>query len=128
MVTATAGMATTLAGRPESETVSKWWASSGAVPIVAATVSAMPSASGPGRPESALRIRRPMARIEITAANESCHPGSAATRGLSASVAAAASRSAYHRDEGLPAPMATSPAAPITPARWSDGPAPASGT
>ena len=63
-----------------------------------------------------------------TAANESCQPGSAAAYGLSASVTAAASPSAYQRDAGRPASAAASPAIPITPARWIDGPAPASGT
>ena len=63
-----------------------------------------------------------------TAANESCQPGSPAARGLSKSVSAAASRTAYQRDAGRPARAATSPAPPMIPARWIDGPAPASGT
>ncbi len=66
--------------------------------------------------------------MPITAANESCQPGSPATRGFTASVAAAANSTAYEREAGRPASEAASPAAPITPARWSDGPAPASGT
>ena len=68
------------------------------------------------------------ARMPATAANDSCQPGSAHARGLSASVAAAASSSAYQRDAGRDACSAAIPAAPITPARCSDGPAPASGT
>ena len=43
-------------------------------------------------------------------------------------MTAAASSSAYQRDEGRESVIAAMPAAPITPARWSDGPAPASGT
>ena len=124
IVAATAGMATTLAGSPDRETVSKWCASSGAVPIVAATVRATPSASGPGSDASDERNRPPMAMIEITAAKESCQPGSAVTRGLSARVTTAASSSAYHRDDGRAAPRATRPAAPMTPARWSDATGP----
>ena len=53
---------------------------------------------------------------------------SAQARGSSASVTTAASRSAYQRELGLPASAATSPAAPIAPARWIDGPAPVTGT
>ena len=53
---------------------------------------------------------------------------SLAIRGLHRSVAAAASSSAYQRDAGRPAIAATVVAAPITPARWIDGPPPASGT
>ena len=63
-----------------------------------------------------------------TAANESCQPGSPDASGLSVSVTAAARPSAYQRDDGRPASAATSPAIPITPARWIDGPPPASGT
>ena len=66
--------------------------------------------------------------MPTTAANDSCQPGSPALRGFQASVTTAASSSAYQREAGREAPMAASPARPITPARWSDGPAPASGT
>ena len=143
MAGATTGRASTLAGRPASGTESKWWASSGAVATVAATVMATPSASACALHRSALGIagassstaRRstlprgiPKARMPTTAAKESCQPGSAHARGFQASVAAAASSSAYERDDGLEAAIAAMPARPITPARWSDGPAPASGT
>ncbi len=40
----------------------------------------------------------------------------------------AARNSAYQREAGRDSVIAATPAAPITPARWSDGPAPASGT
>ncbi len=50
------------------------------------------------------------------------------TRGLMASVIAAASSSAYQRERGVLASAAASPAAPITPARWIEAPAPATGT
>ena len=87
------------------------------------------------RPARAARARRSPSRQRgasasrpTTAANDSCQPGSPDARGLSASVAAAASPSAYQRDAGRPASAATSPAPPITPARWIDGPPPASGT
>ncbi len=119
-----------MAGSEASETCSKWKAISGAVATVAAAVTAAASATGPGSParRSPSRQRGTSASRPTTAANDSCHPGSPDTRGLSASVAAAASPSAYHRDAGRPASAATSPAPPITPARWIDGPPPASGT
>ena len=44
MAGATAGSASRLAGSPASGTEPKWWASSGAVASVAATVIATPSA------------------------------------------------------------------------------------
>ncbi len=69
-----------------------------------------------------------MARIPATAANESCQPGSVQERGFQASVAAAAKSRAYAREAGRDAAIATIPAIPITPARCSEGPAPASGT
>ena len=71
---------------------------------------------------------RPASRMPATATNESCQPGSPQARGFRASVAAAASSSAYQRDDGRESVIAAIPAAPITPARCSDGPAPASGT
>ena len=117
-----------MAGSPASESVPKWCASSGAVAAVAATVIASPSARARGRPGSASRTGGASTRIPATAANESCQPGSAVARGLNASVAQAASRSAYQREAGLAAASATREAAPITPARCRDGPAPASGT
>ena len=40
----------------------------------------------------------------------------------------AARNSAYQREAGRDSVIAATPAAPITPARCSDGPAPASGT
>ena len=66
--------------------------------------------------------------MPATAANESCQPGSAQARGFQSSVAVAASSSAYQREAGREAAIAAMPASPMTPARWSDGPAPASGT
>ena len=57
------------------------------------------------------------ARIPATAANESCQPASPATRGLAASVAPAATSSAYEAEAGRDADSATRPAAPITAAR-----------
>ena len=127
---ATAGAAARFAGSEASETCSKCSAISGAVAIVAAAVTAAASASGPGTRarRSASRHRGASASSPATAANDSCHPGSPDARGLSASVATAASPSAYQRDAGRPASAATSPAQPITPARWIDGPPPASGT
>ena len=103
---------------------------SGAVPIVAATVSAVASASAAGRRRRRMRsaIGAASSMIATTAAKLSCHPGSSAARGLSASVTAAARSSAYQRDAGRPAIVAATPAAPMTPARWIDGPPPASGT
>ena len=71
---------------------------------------------------------RPATRMPATATNDSCQPGSPPARGFRARVAAAASRSAYQRDDGRDSVIAAMPAAPITPARCSDGPAPASGT
>ena len=130
MIGATAGAAARLAGSDASETCSKWNAISGAVAIVAAAVTAAASASGPGRRarRRPSRQRGASASRPTTAANESCHPTSPEARGLSASVTTAASPSAYQRDAGRPASAATSPATPITPARWIDGPPPASGT
>src|SRR5262249_62225271 len=55
-------------------------------------------------------------------------PTGAEERGLMVRVTAAASSTAYHRERGRSASAATSPAAPITPARWIDGPAPVTGT
>ena len=128
---ATAGAATRLAGSEASETCSKCSAISGAVASVAAAVTAIASASRPGQPRAAQRLAPARARARAgppTAAKESCQPGSPDARGLTASVTAAARPSAYQRDAGRPASAATSPAAPMTPARWIDGPPPASGT
>ena len=103
---ATAGSASTFAGSAASGTEPKWWASSGAVASVAATVIATPSASartsraaqaGASSAAAAPRARpsgAPSRRMPATAANESCQPGSAALRGFQASVATAASSSA----------------------------------
>ena len=61
MAGATAGSASRFAGRPASGTEPKWWASSGAVARVAATLMATPSASArtamPARPACAVRER-----------------------------------------------------------------------
>ena len=87
------------------------------------------SATGPGiRRASAARSGGAPASSAATATNDNCHPGSSGARGFSASVTAAASNSAYQRCPGRPASAAMSPAIPITPARWIDGPAPVSGT
>ena len=130
MTGATTGAASRLAGSEASDTCSKWNARSGAVATVAATVIAVASATGSGRPRRASSARSGGASSSspATAANESCQPGSPAARGFSTSVTAAASPSAYQRDAGRPASAATRPAIPITPARWIDGPPPASGT
>jgi hypothetical protein len=130
MIGATAGAARTLAGSETSETDSKCSAMSGAVPSVAVAVTTTASASGPGtrRATSAARHRWCRARIAMTAAKLSCQPTSSTARGLSTSVTAAASSTAYHRAAGRLASAATSVAAPMTPARWIDGPAPAIGT
>ena len=69
------------------------------------------------------RTRRP-----ATAQKESCQPMSAVALGLIAKVTAAARPSAYHRAAGRLARAATTPAMPMTPARWMDAPAPATGT
>jgi hypothetical protein len=66
--------------------------------------------------------------MAATAAKLSCQPTSSTARGLSASVTAVASNSACQRAAGRPASTATTPAAPMTPARSIDGPLPASGT
>lgn len=130
MIGAIAAAASMFAGSETSESCSKWSASSGAVPSVAASDIAAASATAAGT----RRLRRRalsagVARaIAATATKLSCQPGSPLARGLSASVAAAASSSAYHRDAARPASAATVVAAPITPARWIDGPPPASGT
>ena len=60
--------------------------------------------------------------MPTTAAKLSCQPTSPAARGSRPRVTAAASRSTYQRDRGRSASAATIPAAPITPARWIDGP------
>ena len=127
----TAGAATRFAGSETTETSSKWNASSGPVASVAAVVIGEDLGDRAGDPP-ALRGRRASAGASAsspaTAAKESCHPGSPAAAGFIASVTAAASPSAYQREAGRPASAATSPATPMTPARWIDGPAPASGT
>ena len=126
---AIAAAASRLAGRAASDTCWKCSAISGAVPTVAAIVMAATSATGSGiRRASTPRSGGASASSATTAANESCQPGSPTARGFSASVTAAASPSAYQRCAGRPASAATRPAAPITPARWIDGPAPVSGT
>jgi len=127
---AIAGAASRLAGSETAENCSKWKASRGAVPSVAAKAIATASATGAGtRRRRSRALRGAVANaIETTAAKLSCQPGSPLARGLSSSVAAAASSNAYQREAGRPASAATVVAAPITPARWIDGPAPASGT
>ena len=144
MAGATAGSARRFATSPATGTAPKWNATTGAVAIVAASViaiaSAMPRTSAPARgfggcrsssvpaPVSTRPSGRPIVRIPATATKDSCHPGSAPARGFRARVAAAASSSAYQRDAGRDSVIAAMPAMPMTPARWSEGPAPASGT
>ncbi len=126
---AIAGAASRFAGNEASDTCWKYSAISGAVPSVAATVTAAASATGRGiRRWKTSRNGGAPTSSAATAAKDSCHPGSAAVRGLIASVTAAASNSAYQRRAGRPASAATRPATPITPARWIEGPPPASGT
>ncbi len=88
MTGATTAAASRLAGSDASETCSKCSAISGAVAMVAATVIAATSATGPGtrRRVSAPRRRGASASRPATAANESCQPGSPTASGLSASV------------------------------------------
>jgi hypothetical protein len=130
MMGATAGAASTFAGRETSEARPKWAAMSGAVANVAAVVIAVASASPTGSPRAARCWRSGVARTRraTTAAKLSCHPGSSTARGFSVSVQAAASSSAYHREDTRPASAATVPAPPMTPARMIDGPPPARGT
>ncbi len=64
----------------------------------------------------------------MTAAKLSCHAGSRHAAGSSVRVTTAARSRACQRAAGRAASVATTAAAPITPARWIDGPAPASGT
>ena len=115
-----------------TEKAPNWCAISGAVAIVAASVIAAPSASAPrtdaGSPPISPAIGRAQSRIPTTAAKLSCQPTSELARGSIASVVPAASRSAYQRERGREARPATIPAAPITPARWIEAPAPATGT
>ena len=127
---ATAGAASTFAGSETSDVRSNWTAISGAVPIVAATVNAIASANPAGtrRRRSAAPSGPASTMIAATAAKLSCHPASSTARGLSPSVTAAARMRAYAREAGRPASVAATPAAPMTPARWIDGPPPASGT
>ena len=126
---AIAGAASRFAGSAASDTCWKCSAISGAVPSVAAVVIAATSATGPGmRRANAARSGCAPASSAATATNDNCHPGSSGARGFSASVTAAASSSAYQRCPGRPAKAATSPAIPITPARWIEGPAPVNGT
>ena len=131
---ATAGRAIRFAASDPAETVPKWWAISGAVATVAAMLIAVPSARarrgvpGPWPPSSSDARRLVQRKMPTTAAKLSCQPISAQARGSSARVTTAASRSAYQRELGLPARAATSPAAPIAPARWIEGPAPVTGT
>ena len=131
---ATAGAASTLAGRAAGENWSKASAIRGAVATVAEAVTATASArarraelrSVPPAIAAANRLAQSM--IPITAAKLSCQPTSPSARGLIARVIAAASRTAYQRDRGRSARAAINPAAPMTPARWIEGPAPVTGT
>ena len=66
--------------------------------------------------------------IPSTAAKLSCQPTSEPKRGLISRVAAAASNGGYARSDGRPARVATIAATPMTPARWIEGPPPATGT
>ena len=90
MAGATAGAASTLAGSETSDACPKCAAISGAVPTVAAPVSAVASASARGSPRrgSPSRTRPASTRMATTAAKLSCQPTSSIARGLSASVTA----------------------------------------
>ena len=127
---ATAGAARRFAGSATSDTVPKTAAPTGAVPSVAAQVTAPASATARGTPRrtSTPLIRAASTVIAVTAAKLSCQPGSSRAAGSSASVTAAASSSACQRAAGRDASVATTAAAPITPARWIDAPEPATGT
>jgi hypothetical protein len=131
---ATAGAARTFAGRAAGENWSNAEAISGAVATVAEMVTAIASASAwraerrSESPDSAVASRFAQSMIPITAAKLSCQPTSPWALGLTASVTPAASRTAYQRARGRSASAAIRPAAPITPARWIDGPAPVTGT
>ena len=139
IIGAMAGSANRFAGSAAIDTAPKWCANRGAVARVAAIVTPAPSArarraadggSDPSLLLSRIRslIRAANTRMPVTAAKLSCQLGSPADRGLSARVSVAARRSAYHRHRGRPARAAITPAAPMMPARWIEGPAPATGT
>jgi hypothetical protein len=131
---ATAGAARMFAGSAAGENWSKAAAISGAVATVAATVTATASANArradprTASPEISEISRLAQSMIPITAAKLSCQPTSPSAPGFTARVRHAASSTAYQRERGRSASAATSPAAPITPARWIDGPAPVTGT
>lgn len=131
---AMAGSASRLEIRVVVESASKWKAIKGAVASVAAIVTAAPSARAPRQPRaptrraSAVRSGLARARMPSTAAKLSCQPTSAAMPGSIAAVTAAATTSAWSRDPRRPASVASTPRAPIRPARTIDGPPPTSGT
>ena len=128
-------------GDPASGIDPKWCASSGAVATVARVIANPRRARGraPGGGKAAAprgaswaalgralvagkRAEAPRARMPPTAANESCHPGSPDARGFPASVAPAASSSAYQREAGRERASAASPAAPMSPRAGATGP------
>ena len=80
--------------------------------------------AAPGRPGT----RPASARMRHDRRELSCQPTSSMARGLRAQRRGAASSRACRRAAGRPASTATTPAAPITPARSIEGPPPASGT
>src|SRR3954449_12656586 len=106
----------------------------GAVATVAAADTPTASANAclaegrPAPPDNRAARRLVENMFPITAAKLSCQPTSVYARGLNASVAVTASRTAYQRERGRSASAAISPAAPITPARWIEAPAPVIGT
>ena len=129
---ATAGSASRFAARVVVETAPKWKAIRGAVASVAEIVSAAPSASVPAMPRdrSAPRSppqRRGESRIPTTAAKLSCQPTSARSR-LERERDDRRHRQPVEARGAAPGRVARTVSAPITPARWIEGPAPASGT
>ena len=130
---ASAITASRFAGRVTTETVPNANDIRGAVATVAETVRAAPSAiarrTRPGLAPAKTRASgAAKSRMPTTAAKLSCQPRSPVARGSRPSVTAAASRTTYQRDRGRSARAAAIPAAPITPARWIDGPAPVTTT
>ena len=133
---ATAGSASRLAATVPRGSLPKWKPISGRVARVAATVTETPSESAspnrPARPSRNSRSRsetgRARARIPTTAAKLSCQPTSPAEKGLRPRVRAAARTTGKTLSSGLSAEAAASPASPMTPARWIEGPLPARGT
>ena len=131
MAGATAGAASTLAGSETSEACPKCAAMSGAVPSVAAPVSAVASARPRGSPRRTRPSRtRPASSEDGHDRREAQLPADVLDR-----ARVERQRDGRRQQQRVPArgragpaSTATTAAAPITPARWIDGPPPASGT